>query len=220
MITGNYYYVHRTWKNDHPLVSESLDMLKKNEVIVNHLGPYFDLRSSVSGILESGKTWANVNFEVVGPAGHGRVSLLADAKLPAELTSPEEFPITGSAPSYTILDYLSYYVAGGKIETDSPQWRILALHFKLDDATSILVIADGVGSHKEARAATDIALSTTVPESVSNAVASRQRRWVYMACLCGAGLIGFLVTRCYMRVHPVANSVFMNQVLEIIATDV
>lgn len=229
VITGNYYYVHRTWKSDHPLVSESMDMLKKDEQIVKHLGPYFDLRSSVSGILESGKTWANINFEVAGPTGRGKVSLLADAKMPSELTTPDEFPLKGSAPSYTFLDYLSYYVAGGKIESESPQWRILALHFKPDETTSIPVIADGVRSHKEARTAIGI---TPAPaeEAVNSAVASRQRRertyrmaqkrWFYMAGFCSIGLIGFLLARRYMRVHPVANSVFMNQALEIISTDV
>ena len=229
MITGNYYYVHRTWKSDHPLVSESMDMLRKDEQIVKHLGPYFDLRSSVSGILESGKTWANINFEVAGPTGRGKVSLLADAKMPSELTTPDEFPLKGSTPSYTFLDYMSNYVAGGKIESESPQWRILSLHFKPDETTSIPVIADGVRSHKEARAATGMN-PAPVEEAVNSAVASRQRRertyrlaqkrWFFMAGVCAVGLAGFLLTRRYMRVHPVANSVFMNQALEIISTDV
>lgn len=229
VITGNYYYVHRTWKSDHPLVSESMDMLKKDEQIVKHLGPYFDLRSSVSGILESGKTWANITFEVAGPTGRGKVSLLADAKMPAELTTPEEFPLKGSAPSYTFFDYLSYYVAGGKLESEPPQWRILALHFKPDETTSIPVIADGVRSHKEARAATGMT-PAPVEEAVSSAIASRQRRertyrmaqkrWFYMAGVCAVGLAGFLLTRRYMRVYPVSNGIFINQALEIISTDV
>lgn len=229
VVTGNYYYVHRTWKNDHPLISETIELLKKDEQIVKHLGPYFDLRSSVSGILESGKNWANVSFTLGSSTTAGKISLLADAKTMEENPDLNEFPLTGSTPSYTFLDYARNFVTGEKMAKDPPQWRILALHFKPDETTSIPVIADGVRSHKEARALADLPHTPTT-EAATRTLESRkrrdrtyrmaQKRWFMMAGVCAVALGGFFLTRRYMRVHPVANSVFMNQVLEIISSDV
>jgi len=69
------------WKETHPLVSESLDLLRRDGKVMVTMGNPLVFRQKLKGIFEEEKSWANFNYQIAAPNGTAKVSVLADCKI-------------------------------------------------------------------------------------------------------------------------------------------
>ncbi|OMJ74563.1 hypothetical protein SteCoe_26461 [Stentor coeruleus] len=229
-IVGNHYYMRRNWKNSHPLVKESLDLLLKDSRVIKELGGHFDKTSSVSGILEGQKRWASFNFNIRGYE-QAAMHIVADAK---DIKEADDSYIIDHYPmEYSFYDKMNHYFYGKPDETIL-KWKIVALNVKFDEMYSITIIGEDTGkTHKAIHDSKNAKLDDDddddddkkekIPLSVGHKrrmdVMKNVSKTYWMMFL--SGLSVFLVSIYLMRYtkhHPVKNSLFLNGAVEIVRT--
>lgn len=231
LLGGNFFYNRKKWKQNHPILQETVDMLSKDPKVIEVLGiPLEKTPSSVTGVLEPGKSWANISFQVEGPRGSAKVSLLADSKT-KDLRS-DEYVLEGSAPDYSVIEKWIKEWYFKDTSSEEQYWRLVSLHLRFDDITSYPVIAEGIRSHKQLKEMPEVtemsAMATSEGEfKPNNKISERQmkimknarRRWMIMAVSIGSTLSVALIVRRFIKRRPVANSVFFHRVMDTLNTD-
>lgn len=235
LLGGNYFYNRKRWKEGHPLLQEALELLAKDPRVIEEMGlPLEKTSSSISGVLEPNKSWANISFEVTGPNGSAKVSLLADAK--SKDSKGDDYLLEGSAPEYSLIEQWLHALLYKDAQPEEKFWKLVSLHVRFDDITSYPVIAEGIRSHKElkeAPVASALPETSSEPKSEEEVTSKKykmserqvqimknaRRRWLIMAVSIGFTLCAALIVRKFMRKRPVANSVFFNRVMDTLNTD-
>ena len=230
VLVGNHYFVKESWKKNHPLVQESLKLLPKDEQVRKHIGGYLTKSKKITGVLEPYKNWANISFDLEGPEGSAKVSILADAEPASE---ESDYIVEAPEDELSTIQRTLAMISGDSRTPQNLKWKILSMHVKFDDITSHPIIAEGVRTHSELRELKNIEASSEedmnlVPDSQEKLSTKRkrekvfkraQKRWMSMAGVCASGLLVWVLAKRFLKTRPVGNSLFFFKALDILKAD-
>jgi hypothetical protein len=154
-MSGQHLYVRKQWKDTHPLVTGSMDLLLKDGKVLKTLGYPLEFRENISGIFDTDKTWCNFNYTIAGPNGLAKVSLLADNKIIEDSPKDaDQFIIEGTAPYASLYSQILDKVMGNTPDPRLHHWRIISMYIRIGDGNdAYTMIGDDVKSHNELFAA-------------------------------------------------------------------
>lgn len=222
VLVGNHYYVKSSWKSKHPLVSESIELLLRDPAVVRELGPNIIKKgSSLDGVLDSGRNWANINFEVEGSI-KARVNLVADAKPASEV--PESEYYTAAYEDYsTTLKTLYSYIVADPVKENKYRWKIANLTLTIDEWINVEVVNSTTKLHQDLIKKEKI---VELPKENLNVGTVRRKKqmdsvmhlyWKMVfggfSCL----FLGIYLTRIFTH-QPVVNSILISKSLEVLKT--
>lgn len=226
IVVGNHYFVHSSWQSQHPLVLESLALIKKDHKIIRNLGNAIERNGGVSGVLEPHKRWANITYSVKGLTD-AKISVVADAK---EINDPEiteEFlPLGKYDRPFSSLDWIIELFYGSPSENIELKWKIVAMTVKFDEIYSYNIIGDGIRTHKELKN-NEKMIGSDDEEEVQSVSTQRRKnvlqkisKTYWKMLVAGVFVLGggIYVLR-FFKHTPVKNSLFLNKALELMKTE-
>lgn len=235
LLCGNFFYNRKKWKENHPILKETLDLLSKDPKVIEVIGlPLEKASSSTTGVLEPGKSWANISFEVQGPLGSAKVSLLADSK--SKESKSDEYVLEGPAPDYSLIEKWFREWYHKDTSPEEQYWKLVSLNLRFDDITFYPVIAEGVRSHKQLKEMPEATEIQAISEGSSSEDAESKkygkmnerqlkimkkvrRRGIIMAVGISTTLLAALILHRFIKKRPVANSVFFHRVMDTLNSD-
>jgi hypothetical protein len=222
VLIGNHFYVKSCWKAQHPLLAESIELLLKDPAVVRELGPKIVKKgSSVNGVLDSGRKWANFNFEVEGTI-RAQVNIVADAKPASEVNEGECY--TEAYRDYeSTLMVLNKFFIDNTLTSNELRWKIANLTLTIDDWVNIEVV-NGTKTHQDVKQKENILTVEPVHQSVG--VIRRKKQidsafylyWKMVFAGIFSLAVGIYINSLYKH-QPVTNSVLLNKSLEILKTN-
>jgi hypothetical protein len=237
-VTTEHYWSRKSWRDSHPLVTGSMDLLLKDGKVLATIGYPLEYREKVNGIFDTDKTWCNFNYEIAGPHGLAKVSVLADSKILEDSPKDaEEFVMEGPVAYGSVFSTVKNLVTGQTAEERPPHWRILSMYIRVgDNDSSYTLIGDDEKTHRELHNSKYIeSLEGFEPiekkemeKEKSDKLKDRRMetykkvrtRWMYMASVGGSiALVGWIIRRMYYRTALAANSVFFNTAMDILKQD-
>ena len=222
VLVGNHYYIKSSWKSNHPLVSESIQLLLRDPAVVRELGPNIIKKgSSLDGVLDSGRNWANINFEVEGTI-KARVNLVADAKPASDVLESEHYTEAYEDYSSTLMTLYNYIVAE-PVQEHKYRWKIANLTLTIDEWINVEIVNSTTKLHQDLIKKDKImdvpkeslSVGTTRRKKQMDSVTHLYWKMVFggISCL----FLGIYMTKIFTH-QPVVNSVLISKSLEVLKT--
>lgn len=220
ILIGNYFYTSSSWKADHPLYNESIELLLRDQNVVRELGPKLKKGKILDGSIEPGKNWAKAEFEVEGFI-KAKVTVIGDAKAVPDITT-DDYPIK-PYENYesTLATILNYFSPETPVSSEL-KWKITSLNVLIDDWVTLEVVNATDKQHKDMIKKEKLVDSEPKPE-LSVGLQRRKSQlkkitYVYWKLVPAALLTLFIgvYTSRFFKNKPVVNSLFFNKSFEIL----
>ena len=220
LLVGNYYYASSSWKADHPIYKESIELLLRDQNIIRELGPNLRKGGIIDSSIEPGKNWAKSEFEIEGFV-KAKVTVIGDGKTASDVTT-DDYPIEPYKDYESTLTTILNYISPEATVPSEVKWKIASLNVLIDDWVTIEVVNSTDKQHKDVIKKDKLLDSEPKPE-LSVGLQRRKNQmtkisyvyWKIVPVGIFILLVGIRASK-YLKKRPVVNSIFFNKSFDVV----